>query len=750
KDADGKNRVMGTPMYMSPEQARAQAVDHRSDQYSLGATLYHMLTGEAPFKGTDAKALMRAHVFDPIPDPRAIRPDVPEAWRQLAMKLLAKMPDDRFATAADMRAAVEGAATGISLQSLSKRVRTPMAKRPSGGVPTWAVLLVLVLVIAGSAAFLAMRGGKQKGSAEEATAGGTAGAVRTTPDPADVPSDDSAVVRAAIIALPKDDGQAIASLGRMANEASWSSPMAKAAIAKELKRRQDGLAAAQSNGMKAELALIDQHVADKDLVAARDGLTAFIGKHPDLGQSDVVKATNNRIEAALATMAKDFIDRAVAAPSGKELDGLAREAKAAALNPEALKVIDQQIAQRRAQLEKDASAQARAADRKVWDELAVALDEKRRALKFVEFRSVVDACLARMTADESKRLVEALGELGDLVSVGETAIKDYVARQQPIYDARLNEVPTKVKLIKFGLGTVSYIVMDKDSFSGTKSIERLKMSLPWRELIAASIVGQKADEAQRIKAACLWGWHAPEAREAIEVIAAQSIGKALKVLEVCLNAGLDLAGTVGRKGELVTVAYDYSTKDAHLISDWQGDGLSMGEHGLSWTTRKTCGPQPSRAGGGKRTEADLPEFVWKEALLPPFNAHAKVWLHPGTHLAMIGVAAGNRRVRLAMSNDRGNNHLGMVASTPDGASFEFSEADTHPFFSQTEALDIDLAVDPDGKVALMFNQVEPKMAMDLARLPPGIPVTLLIQAYQFDGSQTTFEIQSMELSGKGK
>jgi serine/threonine protein kinase len=46
-------------------------VDSRSDQYSLGATLYHMLTGKPPYRGESAKAIMKAHVFDPVPDPKA-------------------------------------------------------------------------------------------------------------------------------------------------------------------------------------------------------------------------------------------------------------------------------------------------------------------------------------------------------------------------------------------------------------------------------------------------------------------------------------------------------------------------------------------------------------------------------------------------------------------------------------------------------------------------------------------------------
>jgi serine/threonine protein kinase len=123
----GGRRVMGTPLYMSPEQARGLAVDHRSDHYSLGATLFHMLTGHPPFSGENSKAIMKAHVAAPIPDPSATA-DVPEEWRQLCMKLMAKVPGDRFATAVDLQQAVKHACAGTPLLSVSRRARAARRK----------------------------------------------------------------------------------------------------------------------------------------------------------------------------------------------------------------------------------------------------------------------------------------------------------------------------------------------------------------------------------------------------------------------------------------------------------------------------------------------------------------------------------------------------------------------------------------------------------------------------------------------
>lgn len=109
RDAHGRARVLGTPLYMSPQQALGEALDGRSDQYSLGATLFHLLTGHPPFHGS-AREVLRAHVHDPVPDPATQAPAVPEPWRRLCRRLLAKEPAGRFPTAAALRAAVEAAA----------------------------------------------------------------------------------------------------------------------------------------------------------------------------------------------------------------------------------------------------------------------------------------------------------------------------------------------------------------------------------------------------------------------------------------------------------------------------------------------------------------------------------------------------------------------------------------------------------------------------------------------------------------
>ncbi len=103
----GTGIAVGTPGYMSPEQTRGIAqLDGRSDLYSLGCVLYEMLAGDPPFTGWSAQAILARQEFEPLPRLRTVRDTVPEWLEQAVARALAKAPADRFATAADLIAAL--------------------------------------------------------------------------------------------------------------------------------------------------------------------------------------------------------------------------------------------------------------------------------------------------------------------------------------------------------------------------------------------------------------------------------------------------------------------------------------------------------------------------------------------------------------------------------------------------------------------------------------------------------------------
>ena len=97
--AEEKAAVLGTPEYMSPEQASGRQVDGRSDVYSLGIVTYHMLTGRPPFQGEHYQDILAAHVNQILPDPRALNPDLPAAITDVLRRATAKAPEQRYPTA---------------------------------------------------------------------------------------------------------------------------------------------------------------------------------------------------------------------------------------------------------------------------------------------------------------------------------------------------------------------------------------------------------------------------------------------------------------------------------------------------------------------------------------------------------------------------------------------------------------------------------------------------------------------------
>src|SRR3984885_2496279 len=99
--------VLGSPYYISPEQARGERADGRSDVYSTGAMLYEMVAGRAPFDGGGAYAIIAAHLNQTPKSPAEVNPRVPAELARIIVKALAKSPAERFSSAGEFLAALE-------------------------------------------------------------------------------------------------------------------------------------------------------------------------------------------------------------------------------------------------------------------------------------------------------------------------------------------------------------------------------------------------------------------------------------------------------------------------------------------------------------------------------------------------------------------------------------------------------------------------------------------------------------------
>jgi serine/threonine-protein kinase len=99
--------MIGTPHYMSPEQCAGKVAGAQADQYALGIVAYQLLTGAVPFDGESLPEILQQHCFTPAPDPSIARPDSPAILTAIVHRLLAKEPEQRFGSTADLVAALD-------------------------------------------------------------------------------------------------------------------------------------------------------------------------------------------------------------------------------------------------------------------------------------------------------------------------------------------------------------------------------------------------------------------------------------------------------------------------------------------------------------------------------------------------------------------------------------------------------------------------------------------------------------------
>jgi len=129
-------RALGTPHYISPEQARGdKGIDGRADIYSLGASLYHLVTGQTPFQGPTSAVVLMKHVSEQIPNPQDIREETPDAVVMMIQKMMAKSPEDRYLSCKELLADLERVSVGKMPADALDATRSSVAMRRGKGAP---------------------------------------------------------------------------------------------------------------------------------------------------------------------------------------------------------------------------------------------------------------------------------------------------------------------------------------------------------------------------------------------------------------------------------------------------------------------------------------------------------------------------------------------------------------------------------------------------------------------------------------
>ncbi|HPD14215.1 MAG TPA: protein kinase [Planctomycetota bacterium] len=172
-DGTDDERFLGTPAYVAPEQIRSEpGIDCRADIFSLGVTLFQMLTGELPFKGANPMAIAAAVVAEPLPPIRSLRPDVSAATARVVEKMTAKNPAQRYATPAEVVAALESAAAAPRPPAPKPIAHKHVAPRRHASHTATHMAVAGVLLVLIALAFVVLRSQRRRppggqGSAQE-------------------------------------------------------------------------------------------------------------------------------------------------------------------------------------------------------------------------------------------------------------------------------------------------------------------------------------------------------------------------------------------------------------------------------------------------------------------------------------------------------------------------------------------------------------------------------------------------------
>ncbi|MCX6034063.1 MAG: serine/threonine-protein kinase [Chloroflexi bacterium] len=134
--------ILGTPAYMSPEQAQGESIDGRSDIYGLGVIMFELLTGKQPYQGNTPMSVVVKHITDPVPHILDVKPDLPPTIEAVIEKAMAKDRDERFSTVKALTDALDAVARGEipDLENIDKTLvassKTVMTNRTATGTKT--------------------------------------------------------------------------------------------------------------------------------------------------------------------------------------------------------------------------------------------------------------------------------------------------------------------------------------------------------------------------------------------------------------------------------------------------------------------------------------------------------------------------------------------------------------------------------------------------------------------------------------
>jgi hypothetical protein len=742
KDEQGRGKVMGTPMYMAPEQARALPLDHRADQYALGATLYHMLTGRPPYQGDSAKAIMRAHCFDPIPDPLEANPQAPAPWVELCRRMMAKSPDERYADSAALRSAVKEAARWRPGQP-SLRTRARRGPGAGRGLPI-AAAGIAALIAAVLAWWLtrsppAPPQPANPRSGQAGMAGHQPEAPAQQPETAQAPAqepkpDPAAAARARLAGilggLPADPPEALAVL-----EPLLADP-ALAAVRPDIEARCVSLRAAieerRRAGLRGEAEEIARLAASGALAEARTRIDRLPDEDWLAGPAGKARTAIADAEAQLERGLQRAIDDAADATAlatispriaGSGLPDARRNGLAAALE-----------ARRQALLARAPPKMQPTVDTAaVWRSLGEQLEQRRGAMPYTAFAEAASPPAGLPEAD--REILARIAGIANLAQQAETALRLHIGSVNPKVECRFGNRSGAFLLTRLERDFIGFRLVDVPAETRA---ERATAVVPWSQLIADALPPQQG-RPQPAAAAFLWYWRQPDARTALQRLGEDPLADAIALYERRTRA-LDIAGVMERRdGGAVAVSYPFNeSRDPALLTAWAGGGLTLGDGWGRWATSALV-PRDSRL------ERDLPTLHWKAKLRAPVQLEALVRPERDSELISLGFSDGASTIRIAINQAK--QKVFVLATLSDNpSSYEPLGNDTAIDYRDGEPIRLQLSVRADGVVSCQANG-KPVRTERTLNLAGDVPLALVLQGRPvLRGS--AMQILSLSITGR--
>ncbi len=718
KDEQGRGKVMGTPLYMAPEQARAHPIDHRADQYALGATLFHMLTGRPPYQGESAKAIMRGHCFDPVPDPAEANPEVPPQWRELCMRMLAKAPEERFAGAAELRAAVKAAVRwkpGPAVGTREGRGSGAGSGSGASGAPWGAIILVAAMVVLGGLFYVALR--------------------TPTPPPVVNTADPTVPVlaraKATLAALPDEPSAALPVIEQLLADPSLT-PARSLILAKRDAVRAT-IEQRRRNAVRAAADALEAQIAAGQLTEARDGLAQL----PD----EAWLAERRRRLAELLTAAdraaEMHLNAAIEAAATVSLcDRLANDITRSGLPEGRRQALSGRLDRRRNELTPRVPPPPKPVKpdtTKLWRELGERCEPLRAALPY---GTLVEALrgAARPFPDEDRVQVEALVAFAEAAQAAEVALQMHIGLNKPKVQCRFGSRVGTFMLTRLDKDRIGFRLLEAPAES---SAERATAEVPWARLLADALSGP---EKPQQTAAYLWYWRHAEAAGAIANLKEGALSTALATYDRRARP-LDITGEIElRPANQLLVSYPFAAaKGKPYLEAWQGPGAEVSERGLRWATTTVI-----RA--DSKTEADLPGLRWKASLMAPLTMEATLQPEPGSGVVLIGVSSGDLTVRVGLNPRRPGF---LLATKPDGSgTYEALSSNPPPEYNPNDWSRIRITIDATGKVGAWLNDKQLTCDRDLA-FPPDAKLSPVIQGRAVkQGGGVALVISQLSVTGR--